>query len=188
MSAGSSGEKPSPKFRPHLTRTATIPISHQMNETRNAATPDPAPAPLPVEEAPAEERWEIASQWRQAWAAIKWTAYGITILAALVIIGQIYTFSALFFGIHPFLGGLFIGAVTITLFWFVLRPAWKFFRMPTVAQPPEVELHDPALTHEDVERRLAYDRTYLNNMLGNPLLADKRTGIEAALIALDRLA
>lgn len=151
-------------------------------------TPEPPlPSTEPAETAPAEERWEISAQWKRAWAAIKWSAYGIAVLMALVIIGQIYLFSSLFFDIHPVLGGLFLGFVSVALVWLVIRPAWQFFRMPSVAAPPDIELHDPALTHRDVERRIDYDLTYLKNMRSNPALTGQVTAISAAISALETL-
>ncbi|WP_370338335.1 DUF697 domain-containing protein [Parvularcula marina] len=150
-----------------------------------------APAEVPpaeaAEDTPAEERWEISAQWKRAWAAIKWTAYGAAMLAALVIIGQVYLFASMFFGIHPLLGGIFLGFVTVALVWFVLRPAWRFLRMPAVAVPPDVELGDPALTHRDVEQRTLYDLNYLKNMRRNPALTDEHEGIDAAILDLEKL-
>lgn len=149
--------------------------------------PDTVPPAEPAETAPAEERWEIAVQWRRAWAALKWAAYGVAVVMALVIVGQVYLFSSLFFDLHPILGGLFLGFVSVILVWFVGRPAWQFLRMPRAAVPPDVELDDPNLTHHDVERRLDYDLTYLKNMRANPALANKATAIAAAMAELEKL-
>ncbi|WOI53848.1 DUF697 domain-containing protein [Parvularcula sp. LCG005] len=141
------------------------------------------PEPVPVE----EDRWEISAQWKRAWRAIKWTAYGALTLTALLIVGQIYLFASLFAGIHPVLGGIFVGLVSAALVFFVVRPLWRFMRMPSVAIPPDVELHDPALTHHDVERRIAYDLTYLRNMQSNPALSGHGKAIAEAIADLEAL-
>lgn len=126
----------------------------------------------PPASAPAEtERWEIADQWRHAWRGLKWTATGLVAVAALMAVGQIYLFYQLFSDIHPVLGWGFVILATGLTLRFIGWPLVQFFRTPTIAHAPAVDLNAPAISLSRVLDRINFDDAYLKNMITNPVHA-----------------
>ncbi len=145
--------------------------------------PKAASSPTATPDAAAEGRWTIARQWRLAWRALTWAALGALVIAALLVVGQIYLFYGLFADIHPLLGVGFVLAATAGFGWLVILPAARLMAMPAVIRPPDLDLSGADLTPEDITRRLRFDVAYLRALRRNPELADRRAEVEAALEA-----
>jgi|GEM_PF-295440 len=133
----------------------------------DTATPS---SPEPV--TPVAGRWEIADQWRLAWRGLKWTAGGLLAFLTLLSVGQIYLFHQMFSDIHPALGWGFITAITGFFVWFIGLPLVRFFRTPTIAHPPNVDLTSPTVSLSNVLDRVEFDDAYLKGMATNPALVD----------------
>ncbi|NNE42119.1 MAG: DUF697 domain-containing protein [Marinicaulis sp.] len=152
-------------------------------------TPPPDPAPVVTSDADhaSTERWELAYQWRVLWRGLKWTAGGLIAFAALLVVGQIYLFHQLFTDIHPMLGWGFVALVTALFAWLVAWPLFKFFHMPTIAHPPDVDLSSPSVNAADLKERVEFDRAYLKTIIDNPALSARRDAAVSAAAALDAM-
>ena len=91
-----------------------------------------------AEETP--EKWEIAHQWRVAWRTAKWGLAGIAGFTLLLAAGQVFLFHQMFASIHPVAGGAFVAIAIALAAWLVGAPLYRFFRTPTIARPPDVDL------------------------------------------------
>ncbi|MGF1543531.1 MAG: YcjF family protein [Parvularculaceae bacterium] len=134
----------------------------------------------PTGDAP-EERWEIAAQWRAAWRGLKYAAYGLLALTALVTAGQVFTFFQMFASVRPALGWAFLAAAAFVAYRFIALPIVEFLKTPEAAKPPDVKLDAKTVTADDVRARTVFDAAYLKRLAGNPLIANKKADAQAAL-------
>jgi uncharacterized membrane protein YcjF (UPF0283 family) len=141
-------------------------------------------APEQPEVAKSPDRWEIARQWKTAWRGIKLAALGALVLAALLVVGQVYLFYDLFAAMHPAAGVGFLALVTLALIAFVGVPIVRMARLPAAVRPPAIDLAADELTVRDLHRRKRFDDAYLRALARNPLLTERRTEIEAARVGL----
>ncbi len=149
-----------------------------------------ADSPVPSEAAPpptVEPSWELSHQWQRFWRTLRYVMIAGLCVGALLVVGQIYLFYSLFATIHFTLGIAFVVLISAVLFWFVGRPLVQFWRMPAIAKPPDVDLHEVTLTTDGLDERFSYDRTYLSAMLANPALAPEHEAIATARNDLDAL-
>ena len=133
-------------------------------------------------------RWEIAEQWRLAWRGLKWFVVGGIILLAFLAAGQVYLFYQLFADIHPILGWSFVAVVTGIFVWFVGMPLLRFFRLPKIGTPPDIDFQSDNIDLAHLKERFAFDQAYLDAMASNPALTAKHGAILAASKDLRNLA
>lgn len=162
-----------------------------MTETSQDSTTSPVPAAvsapdedegMAADAAAANERWEIAAQWRLGWRAIKLTFFAAIVLAAFLVIGQGYLFYNLFSDIHPWLGYGFVAVLTIAIGWLIGVPVASYLRTPAIANPPDVHFHEGVPRRSQLDERLRFDVRYLKGMRRNRELADQREDITAAML------
>ena len=126
--------------------------------------------------------WELASQWKQGWRFVKWSATALLAIAFLMVIGQGFLFYRIFDDVHPFLGYSYIVLLALFLIVIVGRPLMAFLSMPVAAKPPAIQIDPKAPTPKALAARLKYDLRYLEMLAGNPLCADERAAIEEGML------
>lgn len=136
--------------------------------------------PPQMEDLPPAE-WEIATQWKLAWRALKWSFTAISVLGLMAIIGEGFLFYRLFADVHPVLGWVFAGLLAAVLILLVGRPLASFFSTPVMARPPDVTLDIEAPAPHAMHARLQYDLKYLKALRRNPELKTEREAINRDL-------
>ncbi len=149
--------------------------------SRRGLKPD---ASLDVPKDKPTDRWEITRQWKLAWRGIRLAALGALVLAALLVVGQVYLFYDLFSAIHPWAGIGFLVAITAALVAFVGVPIVRMARLPAAVRPPAIDLVLADVSERDLHRRKSFDRAYLRALARNPLMAEHQGAIDDAIDAL----
>jgi len=126
--------------------------------------------------------WELASQWKQGWRFLKWSATALLAIAFLMVIGQGFLFYRIFDDVHPVLGYSYIVLLALILIVMVGRPLMAFLSMPVAAKPPAILIDPKAPAPKALAARLKYDLRYLEMLARNPLCADERAAIEEGLL------
>lgn len=154
-----------------------------IRRSRKTSPPEPSPAPS-GDVAKTADRWEIARQWKLAWRGIRLAALGGLVLAALLVVGQVYLFYDLFAALHPWAGLGFLVVVTLALIAFVGAPIVRMARLPAAVRPPAIDLSIADISERDLHRRKRFDRAYLTALSKNPLMTERQGEIDDALDAL----
>lgn len=123
--------------------------------------------------------WELARQWRRAWAVLKFSFTALVVILFLVVIGQGFLFYQMFDAVHPALGVGFAVLLAGLLAVLVGRPLVSFFRTPVMAEPPAMPVAGVAVTAGDLAARIGYDLKYLKALARNPALTAEQASIEA---------
>jgi putative membrane protein len=88
--------------------------------------------------------------------------------AAYVFVRETYVLAKASFDLHPIVGGLFVAAVVVATWRFVVRPARRYWAVPEALTPPELDQGLEAASLADLATRARFlDRT-LENLAANP--------------------
>lgn len=124
---------------------------------------------------------EFLSMLRAAVRLIRWALLGAVVLVALLFAVQVHQFYLLFAAMHPIAGVLFLLAVAAAVWFLVGRPVWEYLRVPVAVTPPALPSKEEGLAAVHLVKHLDYVDRYLRAQWRNPLLAEARAQVAAAV-------